>query len=196
MKKRSLLIVVALLCMASLMAAMAYSSATVTNAADLTIANTTQSLLKLEAEDLATIGMKDGNAYVSSGNLVFDFDKGKNGQFGLQRNSEYEWFYKGTSKLNSRGLFNVTNNTSEDLKVNIKAIGVPSGIDIYVCRADAAQSWVQIDNEIGFTSDAFDGDPGARYGVKIVVRDDAGLGNTDGMKIVVTGTAWEGYNNN
>jgi hypothetical protein len=86
MKKKGLLVVVALLCMASIMAAMAYSSATVTSAATVKISSSNQSLLEIgrsykrEYENDITL--------LDKGALGFDFTQGT-GKFGFQPNSEY-----------------------------------------------------------------------------------------------------------
>lgn len=117
MKRRSLLIVVALLCMASLMAAMAYTSATVTSAADLKITSTNSALLTLEpnanwnwGSNMA--GTKDGTAQIINGELYFNIGKGVlGGMKGLQPNSVYEW----------NSLFTLRNMSAETLKVTVSA---------------------------------------------------------------------------
>lgn len=192
MKKRSLLIVVALLCMASLMAAMAYSTATITNKADLSIVNTSDALLQLYVKDTSKVGLKDGAAYYDKGNLKFNFDKGlKGNEFGLQKNSEYVWFNE--EEGNYYGLFWVYNKSNENLNLNLKATGVPEGVDIYAKRCWSgktySEDWVQINTKNGYTSDWWN--PGANndFGIKIVVGDDAQIAPIDNMNIVVTGIA-------
>lgn len=107
--KKSLLLVVSLLAIASLMAAMAYSNANVTNATTMEVVNTNEALLALEPSDMK--GNADENAYVDGGVLKFDFSKGLNGQsFGLQPNSHYHW----------DPLFKVTNNSNETIDFAIK----------------------------------------------------------------------------
>lgn len=91
MKRRSLLIVVALLCMASLMAAMAYSSATVTNAAEMRVTKTEGSLLRFDA---ATNGNQRApetgyTVKFEDGEMILDFTQGSSSAPGFQPNSEY-----------------------------------------------------------------------------------------------------------
>ena len=93
MKRRSLLVVVALLCMASLMAAMAYTTATVTNAASMRVTKTEGSLLRF---DLATNGNQTApeSGYtvgVENGEMWFDFTQGSSSDAGFQPNSEYTY---------------------------------------------------------------------------------------------------------
>lgn len=192
MKRRSLLVVIALLAMASIMASMAYSTAKVTNTADLTVVNTSDALLQLKTKDITKVGLKDGAATIVDGNLVFNFDKGIGGKtFGLQKNSEYEWFNDVTG--NYYGLFWVYNQSNENIKLNLKATNVPSGVHIYARRCWSGgvyqEGWVEISTDGGYTSDYWN--PGANndFGIKIIVDDTANLGPASDMKIIVTGIA-------
>ncbi|MGI6113832.1 MAG: hypothetical protein ACOYEJ_06890 [Mahellales bacterium] len=106
--KKGLILVVVLLCVASLMAAMAYSTATVTNPASMSIVNTSKALLRLEAQN--RYDNLDKNAYIEDGELKFNFAKGKDGGlFGVQKNSVYEW----------NRLFRVQNNSNSNIKFTI-----------------------------------------------------------------------------
>lgn len=116
--KKSLLVVVVLLCVASLMAAMAYNKATVTNAAELKIVNTNKAILGLETDGHWSwenkTGFKDGTVVYKNGELFFQFGKGALGEFrGLQPNSEYTWY----------SLFTLRNLSKETIKVTIRAEG-------------------------------------------------------------------------
>lgn len=123
MKKRSLLVVIALLCMASLMASMAYTTAKVTNVAELKVTNTNSALLTLEANTpwswQDTTGAKDKTVVVKDGELYIQLGKGiagGNGSpqiYGLQPNSEYQW----------NPLFTLRNKSAETIKVKISATG-------------------------------------------------------------------------
>lgn len=104
MKRRSLLVVVVLLCVASLMAAMAYTSAKVTSGAEIKITNTNEALLALVSgggnDNDSTFEVRDGEGY-------FKIGKGYNGNnYGFQPNShyEYQWF------------MHVDNNSSEKVE--------------------------------------------------------------------------------
>jgi len=120
MRKKGLLMVVALLAVSCLMAAAAYSSATVTNAASLTVTNTDDSLMALTADHIGReIGFKDTTAEIENGILKFNFNKGRyaddNDEYGLQTNSIYTWW----DEDNNRGLFQVKNNSNDTIKLSI-----------------------------------------------------------------------------
>ncbi|MDF2538656.1 MAG: hypothetical protein K0S76_1677 [Herbinix sp.] len=106
--KKSFLVVVALLCMASLMAAMAYTKATVTSAGSFKISNTDTALLALTAGNHGAAGYNQTNKAVS-GKLVINWAKGNNGEFGMQHGSVYTW----------DSLFTVTNNSENTVNVTI-----------------------------------------------------------------------------
>ncbi len=117
--KKSLLVVVVLLCVASLMAAMAYNNAIVTNAAELKIVNTNTAVLALQKYGHFNWGSnmkgtKDGTAAYKDGELFFQFGKGVLGEFrGFQPNSEYSW----------RSLFTIRNLSEETINVTVRADG-------------------------------------------------------------------------
>jgi hypothetical protein len=121
--KKGLLMVVFLLAISSVMAAMSYNKAAVTNASQLKVVNTNQALLTLEANTpwswQSTVGAKDQTAVMKDGELFFQFGKGINGGsgapefYGLQPNSEYQW----------NPLFTLRNKSAETIKVTISATG-------------------------------------------------------------------------
>lgn len=110
--KKGLLLVVALLAVASLMAAMAYTSANVNNDASLTVASSDGSLIALVPGE--GVGNKDGAAFINGGELELDLAKGYNGTlFGVQGDSTYKW----------DNLFTVKNNSNETIEFNITKDG-------------------------------------------------------------------------
>lgn len=119
--KRGVLVVVALLALASVMAAMAYNSATVTSAAQLKVVSTDQALLGLELPNGqgGVVGTKDATVTVEEGELVFRLGKGvgRDGSspvfYGLQPNSVYEW----------TPLFTIRNKSAETLDLTIEVTG-------------------------------------------------------------------------
>lgn len=97
--KKGLLVVIALLAFASIMAAMAYTSATVTNPATMSIVNSTKALLRVYPrfhQNNPEVGYKDVNVFVDEdGRFKFDFTKGAwgagAGSVGFQPGSRYEF---------------------------------------------------------------------------------------------------------
>lgn len=121
--KKGLLMVVFLLAISSVMAAMSYNKASVTNASELKVVNSNQALLSLEVDSpwswQTTVGAKDKTAVLKDGELFFQFGKGINGGtgaemfYGLQPNSVYEW----------SPLFTLRNKSAETIKVTVRAEG-------------------------------------------------------------------------
>ncbi|WP_066315637.1 hypothetical protein [Bacillus sp. FJAT-29814] len=121
--KKGLLMVVLLLAISSVMAAMSYNKATVTNAAELKIVNTDKALVTLQADAPWSwenkVGAKDKTTVMKDGELFFQFGKGINGgtgaeEFhGLQPNSEYKWNH----------VFTIRNKSAETVKVTVRATG-------------------------------------------------------------------------
>ncbi|QCJ44345.1 hypothetical protein FAY30_21910 [Bacillus sp. S3] len=121
--KKGLLMVVFLLAISSVMAAMSYNKATVTNASQLKVVNTDQALVTLQADAPWSwennIGAKDNTVVMKNGELFFQFGKGINGgtgaaEFhGLQPNSEYQWDH----------LFTIRNKSAETVKLTVRATG-------------------------------------------------------------------------
>lgn len=118
MKKR-LAVIALLLCMAFVMASMAYTAATVTNVAALKIVNTNEALISLEDNTpwswQSKVGAKDKTAVVENGELVIRFGRGVDRDgitpkfYGLQPNSSYEW----------SPLFTMRNKSAETIEVTV-----------------------------------------------------------------------------
>lgn len=121
--KKGLLMVVLLLAISSVMAAMSYNKATVTNESELKIVNTDSALVTLQADAPWSwenkIGAKDKTTVMRNGELFFQFGKGINGgtgeaQFhGLQPNSVYQWNH----------IFTIRNKSAETVKITVRATG-------------------------------------------------------------------------
>jgi hypothetical protein len=121
--KKGLLMVVLLLAISSIMAAMSYNKATVTNASELKIVNTDKALVTLQADSpwswQTKVGSKDKTTVMRNGELFFQFGKGINGgtgaeEFhGLQPNSVYQWNH----------IFTIRNKSAETVKVTVRATG-------------------------------------------------------------------------
>ncbi|WOV88109.1 hypothetical protein QWT69_03010 [Sporosarcina oncorhynchi] len=172
--KKSLLMVVLMLAMSSLMAAMSYSSATVTSAMSGTVTNTDTALLALE----------NGNhqaAVVEDGVLKIDFNKGEAGNsYGLQKNSEYIW----------NELFTIRNNSVNRIYASVKTEGNPAaGVKIFV-KVGGGQ-WTQIDSLKGIEEKlpvfaAGSSEHEMKVDMKIVVESNADLGKFN-PNLVVSG---------
>jgi len=142
--RKSLLIVIALLCMATLMATMAYNTATISNAAELKITNTNTALLALSPH--SGLGNLDQTSYIHNGNLMFEFGRGNNPWFGgdmnygLQKNSTYEWWNGGASNT---GLFSIQNRSAEKIELYIKIKDIPAGVTIKTNQSigDGGNGW-------------------------------------------------------
>ncbi len=128
MRKFGIALIIGLLLVSGVVAAMAYTSAEVTNEALLTVTNTNNSLLALRATTQAP-GLKDGTAYYENGELKFKFHKGLAGSHGLQPNSWYEW----------QKLFHVFNQSNSAIAVTVEVVG-PMVPYVFV-GLDNAESW-------------------------------------------------------
>lgn len=111
--KKNLIVVVVLLCMASVMAAMAYNKAYVHNPTSLEIVSSDEALLAVIPGE--GLGNKDATASIDDyGRMRIDFGKGIGGEmFGLQPGSGYTW----------NKLFSIKNNSEEDLTYRITMDG-------------------------------------------------------------------------
>lgn len=138
--KKSLLLVVALLGMASLMAAMAFSSATVTSAASFSVVNSDEALLALipsEEHNAAFIGDEGAHDSLAK-RLVIDWDKGfENKDYGIQPFSTYLW----------DDLFAVRNNSENDIHVKVYLDPDVSPVNLYFASTRVASRWVNIGGE-------------------------------------------------
>lgn len=108
MKKKSLVFVVALLALSGLMAAMAYTSASVKNSSQIVINNTNNALLAIASA--GSFRHNDGTVQIVDGEAVFNFGRGKGGQmFGFQPNSVYKYEF----------FMHVMNNTDNTVEAEI-----------------------------------------------------------------------------
>ncbi|MFZ3577025.1 DUF1102 domain-containing protein [Virgibacillus sp. DJP39] len=130
--KKGLLMVVLLLALSSVMAAMSFTTASVTSGMSFNVKNTNESLLALSASD-----EHNASFYNTAGadKLIIDLDKGYNGDdFGVQNNSDYTWDELFTVKNNSEHAINVSVSTNP--KVGI------AGINTYLKSTE--DSWTRI----------------------------------------------------
>ena len=137
--KKSLLSVVFLLATSSAMAAMSFSTASVTSGMSFSIENTNEALLALEesTEHNASYYNTAG-----AGKLMIDLDKGyDNGEFGIQNNSDYTWDSLFTVKNNSEHTINVSIKT--DPQVDGGSGGLTQGINTYL-SGESETSWTKI----------------------------------------------------
>lgn len=151
MKRRSLLVVVALLCMASLMAAMAYTSAIVTNPASMSIVNSAEAYLRVYPSfhvNNPENGYKDVNVFVdeNDGRFKFDFTKGAHGvgATGFQPGSKYEF----------DNLFVIYNESKDAVKYwieceNLKYITIKAGGTVLVQDGVSTSNTVSIGSSAG-----------------------------------------------
>ncbi|MDP5272992.1 DUF1102 domain-containing protein [Chengkuizengella axinellae] len=125
--KKPMLLVIALLALSSVMAAFAFTSATIDNDATLSVVSSDESLIALMpyTEEDEVAGVKDGFAYIDGGKLKIDLSKGLGGEgFGVQPNSTFEW----------GNLFKVRNNSEETIEFNItkEGWGFDTKVNIYL----------------------------------------------------------------
>lgn len=192
MKKRSLLIILILVCVASLMAVMAYNTAIVTNAAEIKISSTDTALLALGPN--GGVGNKDQTAYLSGGNLMFKFGRGNNPSFGndmnygLQRNSVYEWWDGGDSNT---GLFHIQNRSAETIKLFIMVTGVPAGVTFETNQSmgDGGSGWQNATGAYVELIRTLGSGNSCDIGVRITVDGTAAIGGPTAMSVVVKAEA-------
>lgn len=178
--KKGLVMVVLLLALSSIMAAMSYTSATVTSAMSGTVVNTSDALLALTAG-------KHEAVRIDNGVLKIDFNNGEKSSqtgntYGLQKHSEYIW----------NGLFNIKNNSENRVDVTIKTENnLPSDAKLYVKTGNG--TWTEINSVNGYTHPGLNvafktGAVPTPVDVKVVVGENASLGNFK-PNLVVSGTA-------
>jgi hypothetical protein len=112
MKKKSLLLVVALLALSGLMASMAFTSAWVKDKMTLSVVNTNEALIALEPGNHNAAYYVDNAKGIGpvASTLRINLNRGKDGvEYGMQRNSRYQW----------DELFKVTNNSENTVKVTV-----------------------------------------------------------------------------
>lgn len=157
--KKSLMLVVALLAMASLMAAMAFTSASVTSLASFSVVNTDDALLALMPGEHQAARLESVAGQPKT--LVIDWDKGLNGgEFGIQPNSEYEW----------EDLFLVKNNSEHkiDVEVYLDPNFSMSGTDVFFGKTRVAKNWISMGGTNKLT---FSLEPGAEEAISTKLKD-------------------------
>jgi hypothetical protein len=130
MRKVGIVVIVAVLAVAGVMAALAYSSATVENDFSLAVVTTNDALLALEPGNHNAAYITDG------GELAIDLSRGLNNEkFGLNKRSEYKW----------SELFAVKNNSENAVGVVIDLDGfewIP-GLKVFA-RVSGSGGWKEI----------------------------------------------------
>lgn len=123
--KKSLLMVVMLLAVSSVMAAMSFSSASVKSNMSVSLVDTGDALLALNASDVHNASYLDTT---SADVLEIDLNKGNGdadedtkGSYGVQESSIYTW----------NDLFGVTNNSEHAVDVTVTIPDVESNVRIY-----------------------------------------------------------------
>ena len=169
--------VVLLLALSSIMAAMSYTSATVTSHMSGSVTSTDDSLLAL-------VPGKHNAATIDKGILRIDFDQGyNNNRFGLQKQSEYTWDKLFSIKNNSENVVNGGISTEFD---------VAKGVTIYVKQGSGR--WTEIDKNKSFTFNNLDNRTGRgsinsiSIDVKVVVSENAQLERGFTPNLIVSGT--------
>ena len=183
MRKVGILIIVALLAVSGIMAAMAYTEATVWNQADMTIINTDKALVGLYPW-ADRVGTKDKTVYIdeNDGRLYFNFaagygDQAGQGTKGFQPGSVYKWGQ----------LFRVYNRSNDNVEFTIENDGLKY---IYVSTFgyidySPTSKFVFVHNGEN-TGNRISIPPGAQQAisVKFVVPDDAAREAISGNLIV------------
>ena len=160
--KKSLLVVIALLCMASLMAAMAFTSAKVTSSASFTVVNSDEALLALIPSEFHNAAFIGGSHPSNAQMLVIDWDKGYNNQdFGIQPYSTYLW----------EDLFAVRNNSENPIHVKVYLDPDVSPVNIFFASTGVASRWVNI----GGKALEFDLGPGEEEWINTKFESGAGM---------------------
>lgn len=191
MRRIGVLIIVGLLVVSTVMAAVAYNQATITNAGEIKISNTNQALLALGPH--GGTGNLDKTAEIVNGNLVFKFGRGNNPHFGgdknygLQKNSVYEWWNGGASNT---GMFYIQNRSAEKIQLSLGTSGVPAGVTIETNQSmgDGGNGWQDITNTEVVLPRTLGSGCTCDIGVRITVDDTAALA-TSSISVVVKGTA-------
>lgn len=136
--KKSLVVIVALLALSTLMAAMAFTSATVTNSASFTISKTTNALLAMEKGDHAAVTYGGPRGEVEE-HLQIDLAKGRDNQsFGVQKNSTYQW----------DKLFKVTNNNEKPVSLQVYLENNNTKQGSFYVKDNGITGWTRITNAL------------------------------------------------
>ncbi|MGI5875987.1 MAG: hypothetical protein ACOX6X_04115 [Dethiobacteria bacterium] len=162
MRKVGILVIIGLLAITGVMAAMAYTSATVTNEADLTVIRTNSALLRLERT--GGVGNKDEAAYYQDGMLKFDFSKGKDGKtFGVQPGSVYEW----------GRLVRIQNNSNDNVRFTIKNNGLPEYVTVVTDHSNYKHTLIDKGVDTGHMvplyANSADGFPYYNMWIKVII---------------------------
>jgi len=172
--KKSLLSVVFLLATSSAMAAMSYSSASVTSDMSVTLEDTDQALLALTAGEHSAAFYGSATAH----QLKLNLDKGFNGDFGVQPDSTYKW----------DDLFIVTNNSDEVVNVKIKTNPNVNEGRIQLSASIDGTNWNRLSNihsqNPGGTL-AFTLQPGAKQEIDIKTDASNGHVTTTALDLIV-----------
>lgn len=175
--KKGLLSVVFLLATSSAMAAMSYSSATVTNDMTGSVLNTNQSLVGIDIT-----GKGHEAAKIENGVLKIDFNhKSGTSTFGMQKDSEYIWDNLFRVKNNSENPIDLTFNTENK---------VPTGVELWVRITDKAD-WQLIDDVDSEKTAEFKKWAVDQFGsvdLKVVVNDTALYPGAFNPNLVIGGT--------
>lgn len=188
--RKGLMLVVVLLAVASMMAAMAYTSATVRSDMSVTIADTDSSLLALIKGD------HNATTYVAVGHkslakvLNIDLSKGyDNGAFGLQADSIYTW----------EDLFKVKNNSENAVNVTIKLVSALGEGKVYSQRdngpghfavfARADGDWVKIADTHGASKLNFTLDSNLEQAIDFKVEVEKGYAEDYKFDLIVEANA-------
>ncbi|MBM7618555.1 hypothetical protein JOC95_000397 [Bacillus tianshenii] len=132
--KKGLVAVVLTLSLSSVMAAMSYSSASVTNDMSVKLTDTSSALLALEPSSEHNAAT---DAHITANMLKLDLSKGyNNGDFGVQPNSTYSW----------NDLFKVKNNSEHEVTVSIKTNPNVNDGRIQLFASADGNSWTRISN--------------------------------------------------
>jgi len=148
--KRGVFVVAALLALASVMAAMAYTSATVTSPASMAVVNSATAYLRVYPsfhQNNPEVGYKDVNVFIDQdGRFKFDFTKGAHGvgATGFQPGSRYEF----------KDLFCIYNESKDTVEYwlendGIKYITVKAGNTILIDNGVSTGNKVAIGSSAG-----------------------------------------------
>jgi hypothetical protein len=180
--KKSLLLVVALMAIASLLAVAAYTTATVNSDAEFTVVNTDEALLALIPSEVHNAAFLSGGSNAQT--LVIDWDKGfGNNDFGIQPNSTYIW----------DDLFTVRNNSENNVhvKISLDPDYTDTTLNVFYANARVATRW----ENIAGTPLEFDLAPGEETAINTKLTSGDGMAmkaKTVKFKMIVEATAVAG----
>ena len=172
MRRYGVLLMVLVLATASLLAAAAYNTATVTNAGTLKVINTSGALLALIPLDGK--GNLDGTVREVNNVLEFEFGRGRGGtMFGLQPHSEYVW----------NGALRVKNNSAEAVSIKVEVTGnLKNYVDVGYVKS-ATETWWGTWGEYDYVWSCGSNN-GLTFAFKVIVPEGTDLADIDGEIIV------------